>query len=138
MAQIKFGGHELLRAVARFEDGVLDEVKRIVYETARVIQSNAKALAPVDLGNLRDSIEVTILNGGYVAKVTVGANYAVWVEYGTGIYSTQGNGRLTPWTYYSAKLGRYVTTKGNHAQPFWEPAVEAGKRYFEQQMRQFN
>ena len=138
MARIKFGGQELLRAVARFEDGVLDEVKRIVYETARVIQSNAKALAPVDDGNLRDSIEMTILNGGYLAKVTVGAEYAIYVEYGTGIYSSEGNGRTTPWTYYSPKLGRYVTTRGQHPQPFWGPAVETGKRYFEQQMRRFN
>lgn len=134
MARITFGGRELLRAARRFEEGLLDKISDIVYETARLIQTQAKALAPVDDGSLRDSIEMKML-GKFNAIVTVGVHYAIYVEYGTGIYAQNGNGRRTPWTYYSLKLGRYVTTEGMKAQQFWGPAVDVGQEYFKTEMR---
>ncbi|MEY2354776.1 HK97 gp10 family phage protein [Lysinibacillus capsici] len=76
MARITFGGRELLRAARRFEEGLMDKISDIVYETARLIQTEAKALAPVDDGSLRDSIEMKML-GKYNAVVTVGVHYAV-------------------------------------------------------------
>lgn len=137
MARITFSGWKLLRAAQRFEEGILDKVSDIVYETARLIQTEAKALAPVDDGSLRDSIEMKML-GKYNAVVTVGAHYAIWVEWGTGIYA-QGPGgsraKKIPWTYYSLKLGRYLTTEGMKPQPFWAPAVDAGQAYFKNEMR---
>ncbi|MFJ6264425.1 HK97-gp10 family putative phage morphogenesis protein [Lysinibacillus xylanilyticus] len=134
MSKITFSGRQLLKAAKRFEKGLLDEVSDVVYETARLIQTEAKALAPVDDGSLRDSIEMKMI-GKYNAIVTVGAHYAIYVEYGTGIYAENGGGRKTPWTYYSTKLGRYVKTEGMRAQPFWGPAVDAGRDYFMKEMR---
>ncbi|WGT40144.1 HK97 gp10 family phage protein [Lysinibacillus sp. 1 U-2021] len=134
MARITYSGRQLMRAARRFEEGLLDKISDIVYETARLIQTQAKALAPVDDGSLRDSIEMKML-GKYNAVVTVGVHYAIYVEYGTGIYAQNGNGRRTPWTYYSLKLGRYVTTEGMKAQQFWGPAVDAGQEYFKTEMR---
>ncbi|MGE8037830.1 HK97-gp10 family putative phage morphogenesis protein [Lysinibacillus sp. NPDC093692] len=134
MARITYSGRQLMKAAKRFEKGLLDKVSDVVHETARLIQTEAKALAPVDDGSLRDSIEMKMI-GKYNAIVTVGANYAIYVEYGTGIYAEKGNGRKTPWTYYSTKLGRYVTTDGMKAQPFWGPAVDAGRDYFMKEMR---
>jgi len=132
---IKFGNKKMQRAIQKYGDDVLDEVKRIVIETAYVIHSNAQALAPVDESNLRDSIEVEILRDGMMAVVRVTANYAIYVEYGTGIYAAEGNGRDTPWTYYSDKLGRFVTTRGMRPQPFWDPAIDKGQRHFRDEMR---
>lgn len=132
---MKVGSRSLRKAVATYGDIVIDEVKDIVVSTAQIIQSTAKSLAPVDDGNLRDSIEMEIFGDGLMAKVTVGASYAVYVEYGTGIYAVGGDGRKTPWTYYSDKLGRYVTTRGMSAQPYWEPAIDAGQRHFRSRMR---
>lgn len=134
MARITFSGRRLLRAAQRFEEGLLDKVSDIIYETARIIQTQAKALAPADDGSLRDSIEMKML-GKYNAVVSVGVHYAIYVEHGTGIYAENGNGRRTPWTYFSTKLGRYVTTEGMRAQPFWGSAVDAGREYFEREMR---
>lgn len=133
--RITFGSRELSRAIERFGDHVESEIKRIVIETAQVILSNAKMLAPVDDGNLRDSIEMEIFDAGFTAVVRVTAHYAVYVEYGTGIYAQEGNGRQTPWTYYSDKLGRFVTTRGQRPQEFWGPAVDVGERHFEMEMR---
>lgn len=123
------------RAIRKYGDDVIDEIKRIIYETAYIIHSNAQALAVVDESNLRDSIEVEILRDGMMAVVRVTANYAIYVEYGTGIYAVEGNGRKTPWTYYSDKLSRFVTTEGMRPQPFWDPAVDKGQLHFRDEMR---
>ena len=134
MVKIKFGGQQLLRAAERFEEGLMGKVSDIVFETGRLIQAEAKARAPVDDGSLRDSIEMRI-DGKYKCVVTVGVHYAIYIEFGTGIYAENGNGRKTPWTYWSNKLGRYVTTEGMKAQPFWNESVDIGKDYFMTEMR---
>ncbi|KEK13019.1 hypothetical protein EP18_03925 [Lysinibacillus sphaericus] len=137
MARITFSGRRLLRAAQRFEEGLLDKVSDIVYETARLIQAQAKALAPVDDSGLKDSIEMRML-GKYNAEVTVGVHYAIWVEFGTGVYAEGPGGsraKKIPWSYYSEKLGHWVTTEGIRAQPFWGPAVDAGQDYFKSEMR---
>jgi HK97 gp10 family phage protein len=132
---IKMGNTHMQKAIKKYGASVLDEVRRIVTETAYVIQGNAQALAPFDDGNLRDSMEVELLEGGLTAIVRVTTNYAIYVEYGTGIYAVEGDGRQTPWTYYSDKLNRFVTTKGMHPQPFWDPAIDLGEKYFKEEMR---
>lgn len=137
MARITYSGRQLMRAAQRFEEGLLDKVSDIVYETARLIQSQAKALAPVDDSGLKDSIEMRML-GKYNAEVTVGVHYAIWVEFGTGVYAEGPGGsraKKIPWSYYSEKLGHWVTTEGNRGQPFWGPAVDAGQDYFKSEMR---
>lgn len=135
MANIRYGSRRLSIAIKKYGDGIINDVKRVIAETARLIQSNAQAMAPVDDGDLRKSIEVDIRDGGFTAIVTVGAHYAIYVEYGTGIYAVNGDGRKTPWTYYSDKLGRFVRTRGMEAQPFWFPAVEIGRQYFHAEMK---
>lgn len=135
MSRITFGSRELQKALQKYGDSIIDEVKRIVSETAYLIQANARALAAEDSGDLKKSIEVEIKDGGFTAVVTVGQNYAVWIEFGTGIYSTKGTGRKDPWVYYSDKLNRFVFTRGMPAQPFWFPAVDAGKRYYKKEMK---
>ncbi|MGG3662098.1 HK97-gp10 family putative phage morphogenesis protein [Bacillus gobiensis] len=133
-----YGDRGFERVISRFERHVIREIKRIVAETAEIIASQARALAPVaeiDGGNLRNSIEVKYLNGGLTAVITVTADYAIYVEFGTGIYAENGNGRQDPWVYYDEKLRRYVFTRGMHAQPFFRPGIEAGAEHFEREMR---
>lgn len=134
MGITRIGSKEVRRALKKWGSAVESDVSRIVYETARIIEAQAKALAPVDEGNLHDSIEMTI-TGEYSAMVTVGARYAIYIEYGTGIHAKFGNGRPTPWSYYSTKLDRWVTTRGMAPQPFWFEAVEAGEKYFYREFR---
>jgi len=133
--QVKFGSRALSNALKKYEESVECDAKRIVVDTAIMILSNAKALAAFDEGNLRDSIELEIRNGGLTAIVRVTASYAVYVEFGTGIYAVEGNGRKTPWTYYSTKLGRFVITEGMQPQPFWFPAIDIGQKHFNSEMR---
>ncbi|PZX07901.1 HK97 gp10 family phage protein [Psychrobacillus insolitus] len=132
---ITFGNKQLSAAVLKWGEDVLDDAKRIIADTAYLIVNQAKALAPEDDGSLKRSIEVNFIDDGLTAVVTVGAHYAIYVEYGTGIYAENGNGRQDAWTYYSIKLGRFVTTRGMRPQPFWFPAVEAGQKYFRKEMK---
>lgn len=91
-------------------------------------EARAKKLCPVDTGNLRNSITHIV----HDKQVDIGTNseYGTYVEFGTGIYSTQG-GRQTPWVYYNKSTGEFVTTQGNHPQPFLKPAIEGGVSDFE-------
>ncbi|MCY7585514.1 HK97 gp10 family phage protein [Bacillus safensis] len=129
---------QMAKTVEKFERKVIDRAKQVVTETAELIYSHAVINAPtsmIDGGNLKNSIEVEYRDEGLKAIITVGADYAVYVEYGTGIYAEEGGGRQTPWVYYDEKLGRWVMTRGMRAQPFFNPAVEEGMRHFAREMQ---
>lgn len=134
---VGFGDKKFERAVKRFEKDVIRDVKRIVAETAEMAAASMRALAPVgeiDGGSLKKSIEVVYTQGGLTAIIKVGVDYAWYVEYGTGIYSSKGEGRKTPWVYYSKKLKRWVFTRGMHPQPFWHPSLDKAFKHFEREM----
>lgn len=135
MSVTHFGNRALSKALKKWGNQIEDEIKRIVVETATIIQTEARARAPVDSGYLRQSIEVEVLNGGLTAIVTVDASYSVFIEYGTGIYAKNGNGNKDGWVFYSEKHGEFVFTRGMEAQPFWAPAIEVGRQYFKKEMK---
>lgn len=56
------------------------------------------------------------------AKGPTGAQYAEFLEYGTGKYNKNG-GRSEPWVYYDIH-GKRHKTEGMEAYPFIEPSVE--------------
>ena len=74
----------------------------VVTKTATDLEAQAKGLAPVDTGNLRNSIQA-VPQGPLAATVKVGAEYGIYVEFGT----------------YKAP-----------AQPFIVPATEAARPGF--------
>ena len=85
----------------------------------------AKDLAPVDTGNLRNSITHQVDDN----SVYIGTNveYAPYVELGTGKHYP--GGRPTPWAYQDDN-GVWYWTAGNPAQPFLKPAVEDHKQTY--------
>jgi HK97 gp10 family phage protein len=88
-----------------------------------VIERAAKSNAPVQTGTLRNSITHKV--APMVLEGVVGTNvmYAPYVEIGTGIYSSMGGGRNTPWLYTDAK-GVTHFTRGSHPHPFLKPAMD--------------
>lgn len=80
----------------------------------------AKKNAPVDLGTLRQSISHTIKGD----DVYIGTNnpIAPYVEYGTGIYATDGKGRKSPWSYKDRK-GKWHYTRGIRPRHFLRNAA---------------
>ena len=89
-----------------------------------IVENSAKQNCPVADGQLRQSI--THMVEGTTGEVGTNVEYAPYVEIGTGIYSTEGNGRQTPWSYQDAK-GEWHTTSGMSAQPFLKPALEENR-----------
>jgi HK97 gp10 family phage protein len=118
--------------------GILARVGQAVYngvETgAKVIQESAQSIVPVDTGWLKDSISVEIGKGigsmagggslsssafSVTAQIAPHAEYAAYVEYGTG-----SRGAASP----GAGDGPYNSSwAGMVAQPYMRPAYDENK-----------
>ena len=98
-----------------------DAVLRALERCGEQAEGYAKDLAPVDTGNLRNSISHTVDEDEPAAYIGSNVEYAAYVELGTGKY-TEG-GRPTPWVYQDDN-GNWHWTAGNPAQPFLAPAVK--------------
>jgi HK97 gp10 family phage protein len=102
--------------------------------TAKQICKDMKSTVPVDTGKLKRSIHqktertnestVTAYIYADAKNKQNGAQYAKFVEYGTGLYNINGNGRQTPWRYKDSK-GNWHTTSGQMPQAFINPSVRA-------------
>lgn len=97
-----------------------DAVLRALERCGEQAEGYAKDLAPVDTGNLRNSISHTVDEDEPAVYIGSNTSYAPYVELGTGKY-TEG-GRPTPWVYQDDN-GNWHWTAGNPAQPFLKPAV---------------
>lgn len=97
-----------------------DAVLRALERCGEQAEGYAKDLAPVDTGNLRNSISHTVDEDEPAVYIGSNTSYATYVELGTGKY-TDG-GRPTPWVYQDDN-GNWHWTAGNPAQPFLKPAV---------------
>lgn len=98
-----------------------DAVLRALERCGEQAEGYAKDLAPVDTGNLRNSISHKVDDGEPAVYIGSNVEYAAYVELGTGKY-TDG-GRPTPWVYQDDN-GNWHWTAGNPAQPFLAPAVK--------------
>lgn len=83
------------------------ESARATYNFARTVAAEARRRAPVRTGYLRSSIVNEKVDYGH-HRVTVGAHYGAFVEYGT----------------------RHMAPR-----PYFRPAVEVAKREFEASMK---
>lgn len=132
MAHVKSGSWEVVKALEEYQKKMEKWAQKGIEKTTFAIYNKAVALAPTDLGFLRESIDFKITNGGMKGVVSVGAEYSIFIEYGTGIYSMGPGGsraKKIPWRYQDED-GEWHTTYGQHAQPFWNPAIDEGERVF--------
>ena len=76
---------------------------------------------PVDTSWLSQNISYKLMD----EECYIGTNieYAPYVEYGTGIYAENGDGRKTPWIW-TDKNGDTHFTRGQKPQPFLRPAAQ--------------
>lgn len=112
----------------RFEDNSGEVLSAVQEAAARALEKcgltaegYAKRLAPVETGNLRNSITHQVDDGESTVYIGTNVEYAPYVELGTGKYAE--GGRPTPWVYRDDN-GNYHWTAGNQAQPFLAPAVK--------------
>ena len=101
------------------------DISKALNKACLVVENEAKRLCPVDTGDLRNSITHEVDDG--VGIVGTNKEYAPYVEYGTGIFAVEGNGRDTPWSYKDDE-GNWHTTIGQKPQPFLKTALDKQKK----------
>ena len=107
------------------------KVEQAINQSTLLVESSAKQNASncKDTGALQNSIKSTVetTNDAVIGYVSTNLEYAPYVEYGTGLFAENGNGRQTPWKYQDDD-GNWHTTKGQHPQPFMRPALSENKQ----------
>ena len=119
---VSVDGSEVIIQLDNIASNVLPEaIRKALEQSCLIVEGDAKVRCPVDSGQLRQSINHKVEdNAGWVST---NVEYAPYVEIGTGIYSSEGGGRQTPWVYQDAK-GQWHRTSGGKPQPFMKPALE--------------
>lgn len=93
-----------------------------IKDACLLVERVAKENAPVASGELRRSIESKVM--GNEGEVGTDLFYAPYIEYGTGIFSSKGDGRKdVPW-YYQDISGQWHATSGMKPRPYLIPAYE--------------
>ena len=138
MGITKFGNKRMQKALQRWEKDIIDDVKDVIEQTLDFLKEELKKRIPVDTGELLQSVEVTLDADRLGGKLLINNQYAIYVNYGTGIYAEGPGGsraKRIPWVYFNDRLGRFIWTHGQRAQFFWEPSVEAASKFFIREMR---
>ena len=104
-----------------------DAIVRALERCGMQAEGYAKDLAPVDTGNLRNSISHRVNEREKTVYVGTDAEYAAYVELGTGKYAE--GGRKDPWVYQDTE-GKWHHTNGQRAQPYLKPAVADHKQTY--------
>lgn len=113
---------------------ISEETQKAVEEALKdgiaVILEHAEENCPVGTGELKRSLSVEVYPQEAEAVIYTNCEYAPYVEFGTGIYATQGGGRETPWVYPYIKDGeqKFATTRGQAPNPFLGKALRQSKK----------
>jgi HK97 gp10 family phage protein len=122
------GLDNVLDAISELADG--QELKKAIGKACALVEGEAKKKAPKDNGELRRSIQHEVQNSGgdIVGVVFTPLEYAPYVEFGTGLYAEDGNGRQdVPWCYQDDE-GEWHSTRGQKPQPFLRPALHENQQ----------
>lgn len=105
-------------------------IERTIKKITVEVQGQAKGLAPVDTGTLRNSIRMNYDSNKKEGKVYTNNEYATYVEFGTGI---RGNGSYPD---SNRNLTYNQNWKGQVAQPYMYPALQHGKSLVTETLKQ--
>ena len=112
-------------------DEAIDEqvLRTALGKACALVERSAKEKAPKGNGELRRSITSKIENDGdnLVGVVYTPLEYAPYVEYGTGLFAEDGNGRKdVPW-HYQDDEGNWHSTSGMEPRPYMRPALDENR-----------
>lgn len=121
------GLDNVLEAISNMADE--QALKQAMGKACALVEGEAKKKAPKGNGELRRSIESSVEGSGgdIVGVVSTPLEYAPYVEFGTGLFAEDGEGRDdVPWRYQDEK-GEWHTTSGQKPQPFLRPALHENR-----------
>lgn len=116
--------------VGRFEKMAdTSQLEAAMGKCCALVERSAKQKAPKDEGTLRNSIQSEVMNdeGNIVGVVFTPLEYAPYVEFGTGLFAEEGNGRKTGWAYEDEETGETIWTRGQRPQPYLRPALNENR-----------
>ena len=144
------GMDNLIKKLEALGGTVVSIRKEMVQNMGDVADMMARK-APTDTEKLKPNIQVkddstdTELNVKCGIFVESAINYAIYQEYGTGIYAENGQGRQTPWLWqvksqkwadiFGIEVGQSVLWHGNQPHPFIRPAWDENKDKIEEKLR---
>lgn len=105
----------------------VEKMTNNIGQACAIVERAAKENAPKGSGELRRSITSKVESSGTQIQGTVYTplEYAPYVEYGTGLFAKDGNGRQeVPWRYFNEETQEWVSTSGQHPQPYLVPALK--------------
>lgn len=100
---------------------------RGLIKVSLLVEGQAVLLAPVDKGGLRDSIGYKVDESELVAYIGTNCEYAIYVEFGTGEFAENGNGRKGGWVYKTPN-GEVHFTYGMAPRPYLRPAFRQNQK----------
>lgn len=103
-----------------------EKVKNSLERACAIVERSAKENAPKGTGELRRSITSRIeeTEDGIQGVVYTPLEYAPYVEFGTGLFAVEEGRKDVPWSYFDEKHQRWVSTSGQHPQPYLIPALQ--------------
>lgn len=117
------------RCIEKFEKAGDVDLKPVISKLTRIVQRDAKILAPVDTGTLMNHIFAKTLSGETASKAGLGSNaigvvytnieYAIYQEYG--------------WSR-DLKDGRHIIYSGK---PFMRPALQKNEQLIERSVENY-
>lgn len=128
MADIKINGIEEL---SQKLTGIVDEghLHNVVGRACALVQRTAMQKAHIDNGTLKASIKSDVVHDGgdIIGIVYTPLEYAPYVEFGTGLFAENGNGRKNvPWHFQDDK-GEWHSIVGSKPYPFMRPALDENR-----------
>jgi HK97 gp10 family phage protein len=100
-------------------------IEKGVAKATLLVHASAVEKAPFDSGQLRNSIDFESGKEGkmFIGRIITSLEYAIYIEFGTGVFAEGGNGRTNGWVYFDEKRGSFFFTTGQEPQPFLRPAL---------------
>ena len=121
------GMNELLARLDNITDP--KKLEMAMGRACALVERSAKQKAPKTTGELIRSItsRIETSNGELIGIVFTPLEYAPYVEYGTGLFAENGNGRKdVPW-YYQDDHGEWHSTSGMEPMPYLRPALNENR-----------
>ncbi|HFI0700341.1 TPA: HK97-gp10 family putative phage morphogenesis protein [Streptococcus suis] len=100
---------------------------RGLIKAAMLVEGQAVLLVPTKTGALKKSIGYKVNESELVAYIGTNCEYAIYVEFGTGEFAENGNGRQGGWVYRTPD-GEVHFTYGMEPQPYLRPAFRQNQK----------
>lgn len=104
----------------KVQGAIDDRINAELAECAGELVSQVRRNSRVDTGKTRGSFQYKVVDSEHTAYIGSNDENAIWEEFGTGKYASNGDGRKGGWAYEGPKTGKTIWTHGKKpSRAFW-------------------